>query len=72
MFWNNQVEKEKEKEEKKIDEREGERKIYMHVRSLNGENDCPFYLTPCVRKDREKQHRSNRNVLVIYFHSFSW
>jgi hypothetical protein len=36
------------------------------VCSLNGENDCPFYLTPCPR-DRKKNHRSNidQNTMLL-------
>jgi len=55
MFWNNH-DTEKEKEERKK-RRERERK-YIYMRSLNGENDCPFYLTPCPR-DRKKKRRKS-------------
>ncbi len=51
MFWNNQVGQEKEKEKRKKCERE-KKKREKNVYSLNEENDCPFYLTPC-RRDRK-------------------
>jgi hypothetical protein len=70
MFWNNH-DTEKEKEERKKGEREREN-IYM--RSLNGENDCPFYLTPCPR-DRKKKKKIIKAtsikynvVIVMYFY----
>ena len=54
MFWNNRAGKEKERE------REREEKIC----SLNGENDCPFYLTPCPR-DRNKKASTHSNPMLL-------
>jgi hypothetical protein len=72
MFWNNQ-EKERKKEKIYIEEKKKNLYACVCVRSLNGENDCPFYLTPCVRETEKKATSIKYNhVLVMYFHSFSW
>jgi hypothetical protein len=51
MFWNNQLGKEKEKEKERKRRRRREKKSMC---SLNGQNDCPFYLTPCPRGRKKK------------------
>ena len=73
MFWNNQVGRERvrerERKEKESRRKKGEEKKSMSicVCSLNGENDCPFYLTPCVRETEESNDRSNSMFWVYLF-----
>lgn len=73
MFWNNQVGREREREKGKENEREREEKrerkksMSICVCSLNGENDCPFYLTPCVRETEESNDRSNSMFWLYLF-----
>lgn len=72
MFWNNQVGREREKGKRKRErarrkKRERKKSMSICVRSLNGENDCPFYLTPCVRETEESNDRSNSMFWVYIF-----